>query len=173
MTGALLLLDVDGPLNPWAGPAGERPDGYVEHRFRVSRWRRKRLRAWLNPGHGAELLKVAERTGAGLVWATAWGHRANTMVGPAIGLPELPVIEFAGAHSVDTPTWKYPAVARYAYGRALAWLDDDFDLHPEARDAFVAKRAAKGTDTLLVKVNPKAGMTGADLESIEGWLGSL
>ena len=169
--GPLLLLDIDGPLNPWA--AGERPVGFVEHRFRLSRFGRKRLRVWLNPGHGAELRGLAERTGVELVWATTWQHRANLWVGPAIGLPELPVIEFAGPHSDALSNWKFPAVARYAYGRPLAWLDDDFSLFPEARDAFLKRRAAGGVATELVSVDPKVGMTGEDLAAVERWAAGI
>lgn len=113
---------------------------------------------------------MADRTGVELVWATSWGHRANSTVGPAIGLPALPVIEFAGPHADDLPTWKYPAVARYAYGRPLAWLDDDFDLRAAARDAFLARRRAP---TLLVPVDPSVGMTGSVLDAVEVWLAGL
>lgn len=170
----LLLLDIDGPLNPWAATDESRPSGYVEHRVRLSGWsRRKPLRIWLNPRHGADLMRLAERTGVALVWATTWGHRANTVVGPVIGLPKLPVIEFAQPQSGDRSAWKYPAVARYAYGRPLAWLDDDFDLYPAARDEFQAKRQANGTATFLRPVNPRTGITTADLASVQDWLSSV
>jgi HAD domain in Swiss Army Knife RNA repair proteins len=76
----LLLLDVDGPLNPWA--ARSAPPGFAEHRYRASRWGR-RLTVRLNPRHGRDLLELAERTGAELAWATTWGHRANRVIGPA------------------------------------------------------------------------------------------
>lgn len=170
----LLLLDVDGPLNPWAATPDTRPADYVEHQFKLSRWsRRKTLRIWLNPHHGLDLTGLAGRTGVELVWATTWGHKANSTVGPAIGLPSLPVIEFAGPHSDTLSTWKFPAVARYAYGRPLAWLDDDFDLYAAARAAFLAKRHADGLATFLVPVNPRVGMTPSELDLIEAWLSSL
>jgi hypothetical protein len=171
--GPLLLLDIDGPLNPWAAVPGARPPGYVEHSFPVSRWRRRRLRVWLNPRHGPALLDLAARTGAELAWATSWGHRANALVGPAIGLPRLPVVEFAGPRSDTESSWKYPAVARFAYGRSLAWLDDDFGLYPEAREAFLSRREASGSRTLLVTVDPEVGLTAKDLRAVEVWLGYL
>jgi hypothetical protein len=40
----LLVLDVDGTLNPWPDGAGKLPSEYVAHRFRLSRWRRRTLR---------------------------------------------------------------------------------------------------------------------------------
>jgi hypothetical protein len=173
----LLLLDVDGPLNPWAAKHENRPAGYTEHKLKLSRWSRRRpLRIWLNAGHGPELLRVAEQGGAQLVWATTWEHRANTVIGPAIGLPVLPVIELSAAAEPrpgEQSAWKYRAVARYAAGRPLAWLDDDFDLFPAARDAFLDKRRAAGLATELVRVNPRTGMTPVELAAVEAWLRSL
>jgi hypothetical protein len=153
----LLFLDIDGVLNPWA--ARDCPDGYVAHR-----WRRRR--AWLRPEHGPELLGLAERAGMDLVWASSWGHDANTTVGPALGLPRLPVVEFAGPHDDSGPDWKFPAVARFAYGRPLAWFDDDFDLRPAAKARFLDRREPP---TVLVPVDPAVGVTGADLAAIERW----
>jgi hypothetical protein len=79
---------------------------------------------WLNPDHGRQLLDLATRTGLHLAWATTWEHQANTVVGPALGLPPLAVIEFGAA----ADHWKYRAVTRFAGTRPLAWLDGDFDL---------------------------------------------
>lgn len=164
----LLLLDIDGPLNPFAARPDARQAGITEHKFRLSDCsRRKPLRMWLNPRHGPELLALAARTGLEMAWATTWEHQANTMIGPAIGLPPLSVITFAGASSA----WKYPAVARYAYERPLAWLDDDFDLYPVPRDAFLAKRAHLPTE--LIPVNPREGLSAEHLATIETWARAL
>jgi hypothetical protein len=154
----LVLLDVDGPLNPFAAKADAKPAGFREHGFRLSGWR-KPLRMWLNPDHGPALLAAAGP--AELVWATTWEHQANTMIGPAIGLPPLPVIEFRGA------AWKYEAVARFAGERPLVWLDDDFDTAGSA-----AFRAGRGTvPTELVRVDPKVGITGAELTAVRMFVG--
>lgn len=164
---SLVLLDVDGPLNPFAAKPDTLPPGYAEHRVRLSRWHRKpQLRLWLNPTHGPRLTALAERTGAELVWATTWEHRANRQIAPVIGLPELPVIYF-GEPRVDS-AWKYPVVARYAQGRPLLWFDDDFDLYPRARDEFLGGRA--GLPTELVRVNPRTGLTEAEFAHAESWL---
>jgi hypothetical protein len=157
----LLLLDVDGPLHPWA--ADQPPPGYEEFRFRLS-WRRAQ-RVWLNPDHGRLLLGLVERTGIELAWASSWSHRANATIGQAIGLPTLPVVEFAGPHADHLAGWKYSAAARFAYGRPLAWLDDDFALRPEARDRFLQREPA----TLLVPVDPRLGVTETEVAEIEAW----
>ncbi|MBP2476332.1 hypothetical protein JOF53_005204 [Crossiella equi] len=160
----LILLDVDGPLSPFAAKAP--PPGYAEHRIRLSRWRRKpELRFWLNAGHGAALLELAS-AGAELVWATSWEQRANQHIGPVLGLPSLPVIHFTDPR-LDW-TWKYPTVARYAGRRPLLWFDDDFDLYPRHRDEFLVAR--EGVPTELVRVSPRTGLTEEHLDFAREWL---
>ncbi|MEU6152712.1 HAD domain-containing protein [Actinosynnema sp. NPDC047251] len=156
----LLLLDVDGPLNPWA--AKTPPDGYVEHRWRLSRWRRRTQHAWLNAAHGTALLDLAAHLDADLAWATSWEHRANTTVGPALGLPDLPVIGLRAYEG--RPVWKYAAVGRFAAGRPLAWFDDDFDLYRSAREAFLARRREI---TALIAVDPATGLRVEHLRAAE------
>jgi hypothetical protein len=161
----LVLLDVDGPLNPWA--AHPKPAGYVAHEFKLGGWwSRTKQRVHLNPGHGPQLLAFAERTGAELAWATTWEHRANETVGPALGLPELKVIELAAS-----TTWKYGPVARYAYDRPLAWLDDDFALHAEHNRRFRERRA--GLVTRLIHVDPATGITSAHWEELDTFATAL
>jgi hypothetical protein len=163
----LILLDVDGPLSPWAAPRHAKPAGYVEQSLRLSRWSRKRLRIWLNPAHGPALLALAGPANAELAWATSWEHRANRQVGPAIGLPPLPVIEFPA----PAATWKFGPVARFAAGRPLAWFDDDFDLFPEARRQFVERRADLPTE--LIPVDAHTGLASEHFERLEAWLSGL
>jgi hypothetical protein len=170
----LLLLDVDGTLSPRAATNDNRPAGFVEHRMRLTElgWRTP-FRIWLNPAHGPALLALADRIDAQLAWATSWEHRANRLIAPAIGLPTLPVIEFpAGLEPLPGRpfAWKFDAVARFAGDRPLAWLDDDFDLFPDARDAFLDGR--RGRTTELVRVDPRTGITDDHLHAIAtAWTG--
>lgn len=148
----IVFLDIDGPLNLWT--SGDRPDGFAEHRFRVSRWGRRRLRMWLNPAHGPMLLRLAERTGAELVWASTWsGPVANAMVGRALGLPELASISYVPGAALGDGRWKFPAVGRFAGDRPLVWFDDDFDLYPAARDVFVARRTERVNWSRLIRMS--------------------
>ncbi|WP_328954622.1 hypothetical protein [Kitasatospora purpeofusca] len=74
----LLLLDVDGPLNPFAAQPSEQPTGYGTHHVRpdflLARFPGKPveevepIRLWINPDHGPRLLGLPFE----LVWATAW-----------------------------------------------------------------------------------------------------
>lgn len=163
----LILLDVDGPLSPWAAPRHAKPAGYVEHQLKVSRWGRRKLRMWLDPGHSPKLLALAGAADAELAWATTWEHQANTLMGPAIGLPRLRVVEFPG----EPTEWKFPAVARFGAGRPLAWLDDDFDTFPQARREFLDRRGELPTE--LIAVNPRTGLTTEHFDALETWLREL
>lgn len=157
----LLLLDVDGPLNPFGAT---KPDGYTAHKLPTAG---QTFNVWLNHDHGALLLDFAEQHGAELVWCTTWEHDANVCIGPHIGLPELPVIEFGfTAHQ-----WKFNAVLDYAADRPLAWLDDDFLMFPQERAWFEEQRA--GMATLLVLISPSVGLTAADLDVVGAWASGL
>lgn len=178
MTRGLLLLDVDGPLNPYAAKRTRRPSGYQTYRRTKTGWhtgrdarRYRGLRVWLNPDHGAQLLTLAAETSLTLVWATTWQHEANDRIGPAIGLPKLPVIEFPGHHPVDgwDDAWKWPAVAAYAADRPLAWLDDEHDRAGAAE--FTRQRT--GTPTLLSHVDPRQGLGPTHLAQVRHWASSL
>lgn len=184
-TRGLLLLDVDGPLNPYRA---WRPAGYLTYRetrsgdwIRGRSWRRGHT-VRFHPGHGALLRGLADDTGLELVWATAWEHAANTRVAPAIGLDPLPVIEFPDPdvrrehgrlYWRAGGGWKWPGVTAYAAGRPLAWLDDEHDDggYAKARAAFDRDRA--GSPTLLCHVDPRHGLLREHLDSIRNWAAGL
>lgn len=186
----LLLLDVDGPLNPYAARQTARPPGYVTYRLtpgggwytgREAR-RRKGMRVWLHPGHGELLRTLAAETGLELVWATTWQHEANTLIGPAIGLDPLPVIEFPPADLEPVGMayrwrrdggWKWPAVAAFAGEQPLAWLDDEFNdtTFAAARATFDHER--QGCPTLLCQVDPRGGLRTGHADRIRAWATGL
>jgi hypothetical protein len=186
MTRGLLLLDVDGPLNPYRSWLArgyttyrESPDG----RWGPSTWLGRGHRVRLHPAHGALLTELARETDLELVWATAWEHSANERVAPAIGLDPLPVIEFPDT-DVEYDVrgylnwrvgggWKWPAVTAYANGRPLAWLDDEHseDEFATARAAFERDRA--GRPTLLCHVDPRHGLRSGHLARIRRWAADL
>lgn len=172
----LLLIDVDGPLNPWAAPPHRRPEGYQTHRMRPTGWEQpwqKPLRVWLNPTHGTALQALPFE----LVWCTTWAHEANEWISPHIGLPELPVITWP--EGVKTPTspyrksepavfWKTTTVVEYAAGRPFAWIDDDLtDLDRE----YVG--AHHDGPALLHWVSPRTGLLQPDYDALTAWAKSL
>lgn len=169
----LLLIDVDGPLNPYAAKPHRRPDGYQTHRMRPTGWEQpwqKPLRVWLNPTHGAALQALPFE----LVWCTTWAHEANEWIGPHIGLPELPVIEWSvhapgPRHANPHGTfWKTEHVVRWAAGRPFAWIDDDFD---DTDRAYVAKH--HDGPALLHWISPRDGLLERDFKALEQWARSL
>lgn len=175
----LLLLDVDGPLNPCDAPPHRRPAGYETHRLKPDVWiaqhaglpehRVKPLRVWLNPAHGPALQALP----FDLVWATTWEHDANEWIGWRIGLPrtdDLPVIEF-GDQFVSRPdgtymkTWR---VVEYAAGRPFAWVDDQIT---DIDRAYVDRH--HDGPALLHWVDPAKGLTDDDFAVLADWAAQL
>jgi HAD domain in Swiss Army Knife RNA repair proteins len=138
----LLLLDVDGVLNPFAAPAC--PPGYTEHEFFPGEEPVRLCRA-----HGPWLQELATRFQ--IVWATAWGTEANRLLAPLLELPDLPVICFPPVPF--QPRDKLPAVIKYAESRPVTWIDDT--LTPEAHTWAAERRIP----TLLIGVDPAVGLT--------------
>ncbi len=182
MTRPALLIDIDGPLNPWAAKPHRRPEGYSTHclnpvGIKGERWslghRGKLLRVWLNESHGPELLKLGEMFD--LVWASTWGSEANRLIGPVLGLPELEYVNFWASSDhpeeperVDGVYWKTPLIAEWAAGRPFAWVDDEVR---EADREYLAD--CPGGPALLHHVSPRLGLLEPDFEALTAWAHSL
>ena len=99
----LILVDVDGVLNP----ARSHAPGYRAHWVFPGGLAHRLL---LNPSHGPMFTKLAEAAGAELTWASHWRNRANTWVGPRVGLPSLgfvPIPRRWRSHTqVSSCTWR-------------------------------------------------------------------
>ncbi|KAB1913148.1 HAD domain-containing protein [Micromonospora sp. AMSO31t] len=156
----LLFLDVDGPLIPFKA----RPlDRAVAQPFDD---RGNPLLDRLDPEDGPRLLAL----GCELVWATTWMAEANEVISPRLGLPDLPVVEWPdddedparGLH------WKTVFLTRWAGARPFVWFDD------ETTDADRRWLAAQHqAPTLLRRVDPYVGLTGADFAAVRRWLRQL
>jgi len=152
----LLLVDVDGVLNPWAAAAC--PEGYSEYEFFPGE------RVLLCPSHGPMLTSLA--SAYDLVWATAWEHNANRLICPVIALPELPVIEFP-LSGRDILFRKLPAVIDAVGDRPCAWIDDAHqpDHYDWAED--------RGVPTLIVDIDPAVGLTSGVADQLARWAARL
>ena len=153
--GPLLLLDVDGVLNPFP----DTPDGFEEHHFFPGEDEPVRLARF----HGEwleELGRVFE-----IAWATGWGAHANRFLVPHFGLPEYPVVVVPSTRF--EPADKVPAVAGFAGERPVAWVDDI--VTPEAR-AWAASREAP---TLLLEVDPQVGLVRPQVDELLAWASGL
>jgi hypothetical protein len=160
----LLLLDVDGPLNPYAAKPTRRPPGYRTYRMRPGGWddpKLKPLRVWLNPDHGPRLLALPYD----LVWATTWRGDANIWIGPALGLPELPFIDWPDTSAAPEELhWKTQAAVDWAGGRAFAFVDDE--LSDADRDYVAAHHAGPA---LLLTIDPGIGLLPEDFARLTEW----
>lgn len=161
----LLLLDVDGPLNPYHADPDSRPPGYRPWRAEPH-WASGPVEVWLNRAHGERLRALP----FDLVWATTWQDCANRWIGPALGLPPLPFVALPGPavwRPDDTSPKTWPLVA-WAAGRPFAWVDDDIG---EADRAYVAARHAG--PALLRRVHPGRGLVEADFALLSAWAAGL
>ena len=174
----LLLVDVDGPLNPYAAKPHRRPKEYRTHRLLTPRWeaterrrlsawgtpnkRPKPLRIWLNPSHGPALSTLPFE----LVWATTWEEEANTYISPLLGLPELPFIPWSSPRPdlEDGVFWKTPEVAAWVQERLFAWVDDQIS---EADIAWIAEHHPG--PALLHRVDPRRGLLPEDFAALSAW----
>lgn len=152
----VLLVDVDGVLNPWL--AENCPDGYHEYDFFPGE------RVLLSPGHGELLLSLTPAYE--LVWATAWEHRANRLICPVLALPELPVIEFP-LSGRDLFFRKLPAVIEAIGERPCAWIDD---AHQSDHYEWAEQRAAP---TLIIDIDPAIGLTPGVVAILADWAAAL
>ncbi|MFI2609880.1 hypothetical protein [Kitasatospora sp. NPDC018619] len=168
----LLLLDVDGPLNPYAAAGQGGPAGYRTHRMLPASWVARHaplppeqvepLTVRLNPRHGAQLLGLPYD----LVWATTWMDEANTFVGPVIGLPELPYIRWSDLFGTDPDGlhWKTRDVVAWAAGRPFAWVDDE--LGPQDIAWIEAHHPGPG---LALWVDPRTGLRELHFAALREW----
>ncbi|MFG1676987.1 hypothetical protein [Micromonospora sp. NPDC049282] len=151
-TAPVLLLDLDGVLNPFAAPAC--PDGHQE---RVLFEGEEPVR--FCPTHGDWIRELA--AGGELWWATGWGESANEFYLPLLGVEPLPVVQFPPVPF--EPELKVPAIDAVAGDRPAAWIDDN---HTAAGRRWAATRPVP---TLLVPIDPAIGWTRADVDHVLDW----
>ncbi len=140
----LLLLDVDGVLNP----LGVRDRaGFTPHELGEP-GTTGHVRVLLSPDHGRWLTALEDDFD--LVWATSWEQDADLLIAERVGLPRgLPFIVFTEQRGW---TSKLPDVIRFVGRRAVAWVDDHLD--PDAH-AWAESREAP---TLLVETDHRVGL---------------
>ncbi|MCO5996452.1 HAD domain-containing protein [Actinoallomurus rhizosphaericola] len=157
----LVLLDVDGVLNPLQRSPGYQryrasPDGVV-------------YRLLLNPLHGPLLTGLAADTGAEIVWASYWRDAANDWISPRIGLPStlryVPIPRHDPEFSLGA--WKARHVAAWVGERPFVWLEDEPDV-PEA----LAGAGGLGPH-LIVPVDPLHGLAEDHVDQARTWLEQL
>ncbi|MEJ7648653.1 MAG: hypothetical protein WKF57_06300 [Nakamurella sp.] len=160
-----LLIDVDGPLNPFRATPTLRPAGYRTHRYRANE--AITYRVWLNPAHGPALAALSEQFE--LMWATTWQQEANTWIGPKIGLPQLPVITFGAEPARPVPALddgrdihrKSETIAAAMSGRRFVWIDDEIT---DVDADYLSRRHYPSFS--LYRIDPAVGLLDADFAAI-------
>jgi hypothetical protein len=102
-----------------------------------------------------------------LVWASGWEDKANYYLPLILGLPELPHLTFDGAARFGSAHWKLGPLDAYCRGRAMAWIDDNFD------ESCYEWARARPEPTLLVPTEPAVGLQEAETEALIAWAGGL
>ncbi|WP_328451004.1 hypothetical protein OG780_22900 [Streptomyces sp. NBC_00386] len=161
----LLFLDVDGPLIPF-GPSPTRPetsDSGSDPGSEALPDGGNPLLKRLDPTVGPRLMAL----GCDLVWATTWTEEANASVGPVIGLPRLPVVEWPEATEAGPRGlhWKTRPLAERAEGRPFIWVDDEIGTVDRLWVAAQHERPC-----LLHRVSPSEGLTDTDFATLTNWL---
>ncbi len=155
----LVLLDVDGVLNPF-----QRSPGYQRYRATPNG---VTYRLLLNPGHGPMLTELADATGAELVWASYWTDTANDWIGPRVGIPPLRAIPIPPRDArYSYGAWKARHVAEWIGDTPFVWLEDEPDVPSALEGAGLGPH-------LVVGVDPQEGLTEVHIGEARTWLEQL
>ncbi|WP_179258022.1 HAD domain-containing protein [Enemella evansiae] len=188
----ILLLDVDGPLNPYRlitrrghlrpkSRYRERTYSYQRHEFQPDESiHTDPYPVLISADHGAALNKLLQVFS--LVWASTWEQSANTFLAPLLGIPELPYIEWPPLAREWTlrerhhGSWKTKHVAswldEHAERTPWAWVDDE--ITREDRDWFHrlygdTRGGPFAVERLLMTIHPKHGLREFDFDELCAW----
>lgn len=137
------------------------PQAWIDRYPHLEEHKVKPLKVTLNVSHGQELLDL----GYELVWATTWEHEANTWIGPKIGLPKLPVVEFPKVKSQNVLCWKTETLVEYANGCPFAWIDDDISSY----DKQYVRDWLEDDSAFLLDVDPWMGIARYHFDALRAW----
>lgn len=159
-----LLLDVDGPLNPYAkryDPNG----GLVRMFLDPVKWEfsdeksRSSIPVLLNPDHGGMLKRLSEYYV--LTWATMWEDLANTLLAPFYGIEPLPYVTWTENNAVKCMTRRLSQktldIEAYMLKKdaPFVWVDDEAFKRDE-------RLLRESLDATVLTINPKRGLTPDD-----------
>ena len=165
----LLLLDVDGPMNPFRASWFARldpADGYTFHELTPAG--DQTYSVALNPEHGRKLLGLASMYD--LAWATTWGAEANRLISPILGLPsDLPVVDLPQPSVLmSRRSWKAERIVEWVDGRPFAWIDDEIN-----RPTRLWLARALDGPHLAHRVPAEVGLTHADFDVLSTFAQNL
>jgi hypothetical protein len=158
MTRPILAVDVDGVISLFGF---DEPPPKEEAKFELV----DGMVHCISLRAGPRLLRLAEHYE--LVWATGWEDRANDHLPKILGLPEMPHLVFDGAARFGSAHWKLGPLDAYGKGRAMAWIDDNFD------ESCYEWARGRSEPTLLVPTEAHLGLEEAQTEALIAWARGL
>lgn len=162
----LLLMDVDGPMNPFRAdwfvqraPA----EGYEFHN--LAPWGFQTYRVALNPEHGRRLLELAPTYD--LAWASTWEEEANRLISPILGLPsDLPVVSLPRPGVwMSRRCWKAEPIVEWVGDRPFAWFDDEINWPTRL---WLKNQDGLGRN-LALRVPAEVGLTDTDFDVLRAF----
>ena len=158
MSRPILAVDIDGVISLFGA---EEPPDPSETRLQLVDGVPHRI----SLAAGERLLRLGESFE--LVWASGWEDKANFYLPSLLGLPELAHVSFDGAARSGGAHWKLGPLEAFGAGRALAWIDDNFD-------SSCYEWAERRTEpTLLVLTETHLGLEEAHVDALNAWARSL
>lgn len=168
----LILLDVHGVLSPDLPCGGF---GCPCHPGRLVVCQELKGRQWrmtLDPADGPRLVTLAAAADAELAWCTSWEDAANEVIGPVIGLPQLPVVPYPPmprpqrVAGIPLAVWKARHAVAYAGGRPAVWFEDE-------DGAALAVTCLTTGPFLVVTTDKQVGLTGEHLDQAAKFLAGV
>lgn len=139
----LILLDLDGPLNPFLSWTAVE-EGYEPIDAGYSTW-------MLHHKHGQWLANLSQS--AQVMWASTWEETANELACSFYDLPHFEYLQFGKASMSTGLPFKLQEVQQVSEDRPLIWIEDEAD---EQMQKWAADRSAP---TLLIIPDPSIGWT--------------
>jgi hypothetical protein len=158
MSRPILAIDVDGVISLFGF---EQPPPTEEAKFELV----DGMVHCISLLAGKRLLRLAEYYE--MVWATGWEDRANDYLPNILGLPNLPFLTFNGAARFGSAHWKLGPLDEYCAGRAMAWIDDNFD------ESCYEWARSRSEPTLLIPTEAHLGLEEAHTEALAAWARGL
>ncbi len=153
----ILFVDIDGVLNPFAGPC---PLGFAEVDLLPDDDEPVRICT----AHGGWLDHLSESFD--LIWATAWTEEERRLLRTVLHHPD-----FVAAATMPPkpfhPRRKLETIRDLASYRSAAWIDDM--ITDEAR----TWASGRQEPTLLLEADPSVGMTRTQVDELIEWAASL
>lgn len=158
MSRPILAVDIDGVISLFG--FDEPPDG-SEARFELV----DGMVHCISLAAGKRLKRLEQHYD--LIWASGWEAKANDYLPNMLGLPELPFLSFDGSARFGSAHWKLGPLDECGEGRALAWIDDNFD------ESCYEWARERDQPTLLVPTEPELGLEEVQVEALIAWAAGL